>query len=108
MAALSINYLFFGLLKGPGLAEPFRGLFHRFLEAYRAGSGDGELFEVLPPFYACRALVIAHPRWYPRIPERARVALLNFAASMGDLGPFDISAVEQSFGGVSLVAAGVG
>jgi len=105
VAALSINYLFFGLLKGPGLAEPFKGFFHRFLEGYRAQSGDHELFEVLPPFYAGRALVIAHPRWYPRIPEGVRIALLNFAASMGDLGPFDLEAVEQSFGGASPGAA---
>lgn len=99
VAALSINYLFFGLLKGPGVAEPFRGFFLRFLDLYRARSGDGELFAALPPFYAFRALVIAHPRWYPGIPERVRIALLNFAASMGDLAPFDLDAVEQSFGG---------
>ncbi|MBI4591545.1 MAG: phosphotransferase [Candidatus Rokubacteria bacterium] len=105
VAALSINYLFFGLLKGPGVAEPFWGLFLRFLEVYRAATGDGELFAVLPPFYAFRALVIAHPRWYPRIPERVRIALLNFAGSMGDLAPFDLEAVERSLGGVPGAAA---
>lgn len=99
VAALSVNYLLFGLLKGPGLAEPFKGLFHRFLDAYRSASGDDELFLVLPPFYAFRALVIAHPRWYPRLPEGTRIALLNFAASMGDLGPFDLGAVNGAFKG---------
>ena len=32
---------------------------------YIEASGDDELLEVLPPFLAFRALVIAHPRWYP-------------------------------------------
>lgn len=105
VAALSINYLLFGLLKGLGVAEPFTGLFRRFLDAYRALTADRELFDVLPPFYAFRALVIAHPRWYPRLPEPVRTALLNFAASMGELAPFDLEAVEQSFGGAALRAA---
>lgn len=99
VAALSINYLFFGLLKGPGLAEPFRGLFRHFLETYRARSGDKELFAALPPFYAFRALVIAHPRWYPRIALRVRIALLNFACSLGDLAPFEPEVVERVLAG---------
>jgi Ser/Thr protein kinase RdoA (MazF antagonist) len=102
IAALSVNYLLFGLLKGPGLAEPFRRLFLRFLEAYRERSQDRTLLDVLPPFYLFRAVVLAHPRWYPRLPERVRIALLNFACSMGDPAPFDLGALERSFAGASL------
>ena len=108
VAALSVNYLLFGLLKGPRVAEPFRRLFLRFLDRYRALSGDAELFAVLPPFYALRALVIAHPRWYQRIPERVRIALLNFAGSMSDPAPFDLEALELSFGGLAVAAGGEG
>jgi hypothetical protein len=102
VAALSVNYLLFGLLKGPGVAEPFRGLFLRFLDVYRQRSGDAALFDVLPPFYLFRAIVLAHPRWYPRLPERVRTALLNFACSMGDPAPFELEALERSLGGASL------
>ncbi|MBI2462017.1 MAG: phosphotransferase [Candidatus Rokubacteria bacterium] len=95
VAALAINYLFFGLLKGPGVAEPFRGFFHRFLEVYLAATGDKEILETLPPFFGFRALVLAHPRWYPKIPEAVRHRLLLFAGSVADLVPFDPAILEE-------------
>jgi aminoglycoside phosphotransferase (APT) family kinase protein len=69
VSALGINYLFFGIRKcaqagGRGVAEPFRSLFQAFVDTYLASSGDHEILDVLPPFFAFRALVIAHPRWY--------------------------------------------
>lgn len=97
VAALAINYLFFGLLKGPGLAEPFRGFLRRFFATYLGASRDGELLEVLPPFLMWRALVVAHPRWYPDIPQRVRVALLAFAGTMAAPAPFDL----ENLGGVT-------
>jgi hypothetical protein len=94
VSALGVNYLFFGLRRSAaegraGVAEPFLGLFRRFLDVYLERSGDGELLEVLPPFFAFRALVIAHPRWYPALAHETRVALLRFARAMAAPGPFD-------------------
>ena len=94
VAALTINYLFFGLLRGPGLAAPFRQLFDRFFETYLEASHDRELFQVLPPFFMWRALVLAHPLWYPTIPETVRIVLLRFAQAMAELVPFDPGAVS--------------
>jgi len=99
VAALAINYLFFGLLRGPGLAEPFRAFFRRFFAAYLAASRDAEVLDVAPPYFMWRALVVAHPRWYPAIPERVRVALLTFAGTMGAPAPLDPEAVERSVEG---------
>lgn len=93
-----MNYLFFGLLKGAGVAEPFRRLFERFFQGYLDQTRDEELLEVLPPFYLFRALVIAHPGWYPQIPERVRVALLRFATTMREPKPFELAALEAAFG----------
>ena len=42
-------------------------------------SADRELLEVLPPFFAFRALVVAHPRWYPTLEAPLRARLLRFA-----------------------------
>src|SRR3990172_4956154 len=61
VSALGINYLFFGLRRSAaegrgGVAEPFLALFRAFLDAYLDASGDRELLEVLPPFFAFRAL----------------------------------------------------
>lgn len=104
VSALGINYLFFGLRKsaqdgGAGVAEPFLTLFQAFLDAYLEGSADRELLEVLPPFFAFRALVIAHPRWYPGLAPETRSALCAFArASMG-AGAFAPERLPELFGG---------
>jgi hypothetical protein len=94
VSALGINYLFFGVRRsaengGAGVAAPFLALFREFLDTYLGESGDRELYEVLPPFFAFRALVIAHPRWYPTLPDAARRALIAFAFAMAEAGAFD-------------------
>jgi hypothetical protein len=94
VAALGINYLFYGLRRratrsGPRAAEPFRFLFGTFLEAYLRASGDQEVLETLPPFLAFRALVIAHPLWYPELSPATRQALIHFARAMMEDTAFD-------------------
>jgi len=94
VAALTINYLFFGMRKAArlgerGVAEPFRGLFHDALATYIQASRDYELHETLPPFLAFRALVLAHPRWYPDLPGTVRADLAHLASSLARLTRFD-------------------
>jgi hypothetical protein len=103
VSALGINYLFFGARRAaaegtPGIAEPFITLFRAFLDAYMARSGDQELCEVLPPFFAFRALVIAHPRWYPTLADGTRRMLLGFARAMAGPGVFHPDRVFDLFG----------
>ncbi len=77
VAALGINYLFYALrARSPA---PFLQLFRAFLDTYLHDSGDGELLETLPPFLAFRALVLAHPRWYPHLPAETRATLIGLA-----------------------------
>lgn len=102
VAALSVNYLFFGLRKSAArdaavVAEPFLSLFRAFLGVYLQASGDRELLEILPPFFAFRALVLAHPRWYPTLSDETRRALLRFARLMLDSGPFDPETLPAMF-----------
>jgi hypothetical protein len=92
VSALGINYLFFGLRKAAadgqrGVAEPFGTLFRAFLDTYFEETRDQELWDVIPPFLAFRALVIGHPRWYPRLAPRTRAALLGFARALMAGGP---------------------
>jgi hypothetical protein len=100
VAALGINYLFFGLRRqaAGGDAEPFPTLFRVFLDTYIKASGDGELGKVMPPFLAFRALVIAHPRWYPTLAPVTRAGLIRFARCMMDDCLFDPSDVTALFG----------
>jgi hypothetical protein len=86
VAALGINYLFYGLRRQERTrtedSGPFSYLLCTFLETYLRASGDQEVLEVLPPFLAFRALVIAHPRWYPTLAPPTRRALVHFARRM--------------------------
>jgi aminoglycoside phosphotransferase (APT) family kinase protein len=104
VSALGINYLFFGVRKsaqdgGVGVAQPFLDLFRAFLDTYLEASGDRELLEILPPFFAFRAVVIAHPRWYPTLSDGTRRALLGFADAMARPGAFDRRRVQELLGG---------
>jgi Ser/Thr protein kinase RdoA (MazF antagonist) len=106
VAALAINYLFFGLRKGAagnreGVAEPFVTLFRAFLDAYAGVRADEDLGAVLPPFLAFRALVIAHPRWYPTLTAGTRRALIGFAQRLMANGPVDPARVLELLGGRS-------
>jgi hypothetical protein len=99
VAALGINYLFFGLRRQAArperaAAKPFRYLLSTFLEAYLRASGDQEVLETLPPFLAFRALVIAHPLWYPELSAPTRQALVHFARRLMDDPRFDPGDVE--------------
>ena len=95
VAALAINYLFFGMRKAaaPRRARRGRAVPHAcscdFLDTYIEASGDYELLEALPPFLAFRALVLAHPRWYPDLPDTVRSDLAHLARSLTRLTRFD-------------------
>jgi phosphotransferase family enzyme len=98
VAALGINYLFFGMRRAAaqgarGVAEPFLGLFRDFLATYVQASSDHEVLETLPPFLAFRALVLAHPRWYPDLGEQLRVDLAHLATSLTATTRFDLADV---------------
>jgi len=93
VAALGVNFLFYGLRsRNP---ESFRYLFCTFLETYLRASHDQEILDVLPPFLAFRALVIAHPLWYPELSEPLRVALIHFARRMMVDRQFDPADVRE-------------
>ena len=52
---------------------------------------------MLPPFMSFRALVIAHPRWYPTLSDATRAGLLRFARAMAGPGPFDAADAAALF-----------
>jgi hypothetical protein len=76
---LTINYLFFSLQRYGELAGPFLELYHAFWGRYLQERSDPELFWVIQPWFAWRALVLASPQWYPTLHEQVRRKLLTFA-----------------------------
>ena len=80
VSSMTINYLFFGLLKTDGkeVDKDFKRLYDLFFDVYLEKTGDYELLEVIQPFYAFRGLVVASPVWYPNIGLDTRRKLINF------------------------------
>ncbi|MBN1455660.1 MAG: phosphotransferase [Methanomicrobia archaeon] len=97
VSSMAINYLFFGLLKtdGRALDKGFNSLFDLFFAMYFEKTGDYELLEVIPPFFAFRGLVIASPVWYPNISRETRRKLFNFIRNVLDAEEFEYQDVEK-------------
>jgi hypothetical protein len=88
LTALSINYIFFSLQRNNRLDGAFGALYERFWETYEAVAADEELPEVVQPWFAWRALVLASPQWY-RVEDEVRLRLLRFAFSLLESDAFD-------------------
>jgi len=79
VAAMVINY-FFGAAVDPKSWDGALGrLWQAFFDTYMEETKDQELLEVIAPFLAWRALVLASPIWYPGISPSARDAILSLA-----------------------------
>jgi hypothetical protein len=89
VAALTINYVFGAVVSPASWREGIAPIWRAFWADYLAGSGDREVLEVIAPFFAWRALVVASPVWYPGITGEQRSALLTFAERVMDARTFD-------------------
>lgn len=78
LAALTINYLFFGLEHRDRWAGGLGVLWQRSFDRYFALGGDREVLDVIAPFFAWRGLVVASPRWYPSLLAEDRDRILRF------------------------------
>jgi hypothetical protein len=99
LAALSVNYLFWGLLHRKRFTSPFRTLWDIFYRTYLEASGDEEVLSILPPYLSWRLLVLASPVWYPDYEAGIRRALLRFARNVLEREAFDPAHVEDLLGG---------
>lgn len=98
VAAMTINYIFFSLRYNEGkLVDPFRKLVETFLETYIRGAGDEEVLEVIQPFYAWRALVLASPLWYPDLQEKVRRKLIDFIFQVLETPRIEIGKIYSFF-----------
>lgn len=78
ITAMTMNYIFYSAQKSLRLTGDLKDIFELFFENYLEKSGDEELLEVIAPFFAFRAMVVASPTWYPLLSDDVRRALFNF------------------------------
>ena len=74
-----------------------RDLADRFWERYLDETGDRGLLEVVAPFLAWRALVLANPRWYAGLAPAHRDELLGFVERVLDAPRFDPASAHEVF-----------
>jgi hypothetical protein len=89
LAAMTINYILFSLRRYGELRGPFQQLFESFWDRYMTGARDEQVLEVIQPFYAWRALVLANPVWYPSLLRVTRESLFRFIENVLDIDRFD-------------------
>ncbi len=95
LAALSINYIFFALRARGRFVGALRSLWRDFWQTYLDESGDRGSLEVIPLYYAWRALVLASPAWYPDVTSSTRDCILSFAERLLAGDRFDPDRVEE-------------
>jgi hypothetical protein len=98
VSCLALNYLFFSLQRSGKLEGSFETLWRRFWERYLARSGDRELLEVVAPFLAFRALVMANPLWYPALDAAVRRKLFSLTRAVLAAERFDPARANEYCG----------
>ncbi len=97
LAAMAINYVFFSLRAGHDSRGPLAGMFRRFFETYVRATGDLEVLQVIPPFYAFRALVVASPVWYPTLAGAVRARIFEGLDAIRRRSALDLHALDELF-----------
>ena len=94
VSCMAINYLFFSVQRSGKLEGPFAQLWELFWQTYLEASGDQELLEVVAPFFAWRALVVASPVWY-QVQDETRRTLYRFIQNVLAQERFDPGQVNR-------------
>jgi len=95
ISSLSINYIFFSVWHYGEFIEPYKILLNEFFSRYAKRTEDKDLFKVLPPFYAFRGLVVAHPLYYPDLEVKKRRMMINFILNVLKSKKFEIDKIEK-------------
>jgi hypothetical protein len=98
VSAMSINFIFFSLQRFGNMGGVFKVLFDIFWDHYLQNTQDVEISSVIQPFYAWRALVLAHPTWYPHIRYETRQLLFTFIENVLDEEWFDPQKINTYLG----------
>ena len=95
VSSLSVNYVHYAIRDRGTFEGPFAELFRRFLHSYLEKTHDGDLLEVIQPFFAFRVLVLANPRFYPDDSTATKKGLLNFGRAVLETPRFEIDRIPQ-------------
>jgi len=95
VTALAINYLFFSIKRHGDVRGAYQEGLELFFQEYIRASGDKEITEVVAPFFAFRAAVVANPVFYPELSPEARLKIFRFADSVLSSDTFSFKRVNE-------------
>jgi hypothetical protein len=98
-SCLGLNYIHYALKDRGAFEGPFADLFRCFSDAYLQVAGDGELFEVVQPFFAFRILVVANPVFYPDDTMETKRRLFELGKRILSTERFDVDRIADYVGG---------
>ncbi len=98
LTCMTMNYAFFSLQRSGRVEGALKTLFDRFWERYMRLSGDAGVCEVAAPFLVMRALVMASPVWYPKLPTIVRERLFTLMERVLDSDVFDPARINADCG----------
>jgi len=94
LTALTINYVFFSLMRHGRMAGSYDEAIRLFYGEYINESGDTEILKVTAPFYAFRGAVVANPLFYPDVSRETREMLFGFVHGVLKSDKFDPALVD--------------
>jgi phosphotransferase family enzyme len=89
VTALTINYIFFSLIKHGEMAGAYDEAVRLFYAEYAGASKDKDITRVVAPFYAFRGAVVANPLFYPDVDDGVRIKIFGFMHGVLRSGEFD-------------------
>jgi hypothetical protein len=95
VTALAINYVFFALDTPGAWKRGLSALWHRLWSRYVSSTSDHEIYQVAAPWLAWRALVVANPRWYPKLSASGRDRLLSWIERTLEAGQLHPHAADE-------------
>jgi aminoglycoside phosphotransferase (APT) family kinase protein len=95
VTCMAINFIFFALLERGRFTGALRQHWDVFFSTYLEESGDGELLDLVAPFFTWRALVVASPVWYPDADDYVRDLVLRFAERLLEGHHFEPEKIED-------------
>ncbi len=95
VTALAINYIFFSVKHhGEVRGACLEGL-RLFFDEYVRRTEDEEIYGVVAPFFAFRAVVVANPVFYPELGSDARRKIFNFTKNLLSSERFEIERINR-------------
>lgn len=95
VTCLTMNFICFALEQTGTFKGPFQELFELFWKEYLQLTGDEEILESAPLFFAFRGAVVAHPVFYPDLTELVRRKIFGFIHNVLNDDKFHLDKIED-------------